>query len=74
MLDGEAIKKYEKALKSGNPIEANTWHSLIILWGSDCCHGCENYILGKTITAHGYCPVHSRNVSPHFFCDNWEQD
>jgi hypothetical protein len=47
---------------------------MIIPWGSDCCHGCELYECGKSITAWGFCPVMQRQVSPHYFCEKWEQD
>lgn len=47
---------------------------MIIPWGSDCCHGCEFYRCGSSITAHGFCQRKQCRVSPHYYCDNWEQD
>lgn len=72
MLDNFAIKLREEALADGRIIDAMSIP--IIPWGSDCCAGCELYKCGKTITAHGFCPVWNRKVSPHYFCEKYEQD
>jgi len=72
MLDGEAIRLREEAQAAGDIITAMS--ILIIPWGSDCCYGCEMYLPGITITAHGFCPCQHRNVSPHYFCRKYEQD
>jgi hypothetical protein len=74
MLDNEAIRLMREAKESGHVISAMTYESLIIPWGSDCCHGCENYQCGKSITAHGFCPIKQRGVSPHYYCSDWGQD
>lgn len=74
MLDSTMISKMQEARARGDVIDALTYESLIIPWGSDCCHGCEFYECGKTITAHGFCPIQGRKVSPHYFCEKWEQD
>lgn len=74
MLDPEVIKLMEEAIAWGDVISARTYEALIIPWGSDCCHGGEEYRGGKSITAHGFCPIQPRSVSPHYFCNRWEQD
>jgi len=73
-LDGEMIRLRDEALADGRVINAMYYGALIIPWGSDCCHGCEYYECGRSITAHGFCPIHRRYVSPHYFCEHWEQD
>jgi hypothetical protein len=72
MLDNEAIKLREEALALGMVLDAMSIP--IIPWGSDCCSGCENYQCGKSELAHGYCPIQHRRVSPHYFCEAYEQD
>jgi len=72
MLDSFALQLREKALAEGRVLDAMSIP--IIPWGSDCCHGCENYECGISITAHGVCTIHNRSVSPHFFCSKYEQD
>jgi len=72
MLANDAIKERAKALAEGRIIDAMS--ILIIPWGSDCCYGCELYDSGITITAHGFCSIQNRNVSPHYFCEKYEQD
>lgn len=74
MLDNEAIRRRGEALARGQVIDAMSLEWLIIPWGSECCHGCEFYQCGETITAHGFCPIKGRKVSPHYYCDQWEQD
>lgn len=74
MLDGKAIRMWQEALADGRVIDAMSLKAMIIPWGSDCCHGCELYKHGKSITAHGFCPAHQRIVSPHYFCEKYEQD
>lgn len=72
MLDGEAIRFREEALAAGRVLDAMSIP--IIPWGSDCCAGCELYEQGISETAHGFCPRQRRNVSPHYFCQEYEQD
>lgn len=72
MLDGEAIRLREEAQAEGRVLDAMSIP--IIPWGSDCCAGCEFYGFGISETAHGFCPVHHRRVSPHYFCRKYEQD
>jgi hypothetical protein len=72
MLDNEAIKLRADALALGLVLEAMSIP--IIPWGSDCCSGCELYESGISELAHGYCPIQKRKVSPHYFCEKWEQD
>ena len=74
MLDNEAIHLREEALAAGLVLDAMYYERCIIPWGSDCCRGCEYYDCGQTITAHGYCPIQGRKVSPHYFCGEYEQD
>jgi len=74
MIDLLALQQMHEALARGDVLDAMCLESCIIPWGSDCCHGCELYECGQSITAHGFCPVMQRRVSPHYFCDKWEQD
>jgi len=74
MLDNEIIQRRERALVHGQVIDAMSLEWLIIPWGSECCHGCENYRCGRSVTAHGFCPIQRRPVSPHYYCDQWGQD
>jgi len=74
MIDGQALELYLEAVADGRVIDALALGALIIPWGSDCCHGCEAYQSGRSITAHGFCPIQQRKVSPHYFCSKWEQD
>lgn len=75
MLDNTVLQWLEEAKRDGlGPLDISSLKAMIIPWGSDCCHGCEEYQGGKSITAHGFCPIQHRRVSPHYFCDQWEQD
>lgn len=74
MLDNEATRLMREALAEGRVLDALCYGEQIIPWGSLCCHGCESYRCGKSITAHGFCPVQQRKVSPHYYCKKWEQD
>lgn len=74
MLDNEAIQMRAEALADGRVFDAMSLEAMIIPWGSLCCHGCELYECGKSITAHGFCPIQQRRVSPHYFCALWEMD
>jgi len=74
VIDMEIVCLREEALARGDVIDAYSLEAMIIPWGSDCCHGCEAYEGGQSITAHGYCPIECRKVSPHYFCDRYEQD
>ena len=75
MLDNEVLSMLEEAKRiDAGPFDIMSIKARIIPWGSDCCHGCEFYECGKTITAHGFCPIQGRKVSPHYFCEKWEQD
>jgi len=76
MLDGGILRELEE-MKRDYPdhvLDILLLRTSIIPWGSDCCHGCEFYDFGISVTAHGYCPIQKRNVSPHYFCDKYEQD
>lgn len=74
MIDGEMIRRRDEALVMGAVLDAKSYEAMIIPWGSDCCHGCEEYQCGQSITAHGFCPIQQRKVSPHYFCEKWEMD
>jgi hypothetical protein len=75
MLDNGILALLEEAKRIGaGPLDIMSIEAMIIPWGPDCCHGCEFYECGHTITAHGYCPKKGRRVSPHYFCSEWEQD
>jgi hypothetical protein len=76
MLDAEVLRMLEdtKTRYPGRVLDIMSLEAMIIPWGSDCCHGCEMYDCGKSITAYGYCPIQHRWVSPHYFCDKYEQD
>ncbi|MFA5376630.1 MAG: hypothetical protein WC455_12860 [Dehalococcoidia bacterium] len=74
MIDAEVCQWLDEARATGRVIDADCLETMIIPWGSDCCHGCELYECGKSITAWGFCPVMQRQVSPHYFCEKWEQD
>jgi len=74
MIDAIAVQEMYAARAKGYVLDAMCLESRIIPWGSDCCHGCEMYQCGKSITAWGFCPVRQCNVSPHYFCEKLEQD
>ena len=75
MIDAEVCRWLDDARAAGgHPIDVMSLEMMLIPWGSDCCHGCEQYRCGQSITAHGFCPIMQRKVSPHYFCDKWEQD
>lgn len=76
MLDSGIIQLLEE-MRRDHPdhvLDISSLEALVIPWGSDCCHGCEFYRFGKSITAHGFCPIQQRKVSPHYFCGKYEQD
>jgi hypothetical protein len=76
MLDPETLRLLDE-MKRDHPdhvIDISSLGAMIIPWGSDCCHGCELYQSGISITAHGVCPIQQRRVSPHYFCEEYEQD
>lgn len=75
MLDDRVLMMLEEAKRIGaGPLDIMSLGAMIIPWGSDCCHGCDQYQCGKSITAHGFCPIQQRKVSPHYYCVLWEQD
>ena len=76
MLEPEIVRLLDE-MRRDHPeavIDISSLECMIIPWGSDCCHGCEFYHCGKSITAHGFCPIQQRKVSPHYFCGKYEQD
>ena len=76
MLDAEIINMLNET-KNKCPdrvLDIMLLSAMVIPWGSECCHGCEFYECGKSITAYGYCPIQRRRVSPHYFCEQYEQD
>jgi hypothetical protein len=74
MIDATILEWLDEARAQGRVLDAMSLEAMIIPWGSDCCHGCEQYDGSISITAHGFCPVWQRRVSPHWFCEKWEQD
>lgn len=76
MLDPEIVRLLAEWKRDypDHVIDIRSLEGMIIPWGSDCCHGCEFYHCGKSITAHGFCPIQQRKVSPHYFCGKYEQD
>lgn len=74
MLERTALDFMNAARSTGMGKEAGAQLIKIIIPWQKSCHNCNRCDYQEKITAHGWCHQELRYVSPHYFCDRWEQD